>query len=96
MQPPILHPAIPQFPSGDLQRTADFFRDRLDFTDFRLFSKQGHLIVRRDRPKFTSGWPGLKTGRGTLAARAVATSAFSTWNRCTRSWCNDRRGFTMV
>ncbi len=43
-----LHPAIPQLPSGDLQRTADFFRFRLGFTDFKLFPEHGHLIVRRE------------------------------------------------
>jgi uncharacterized glyoxalase superfamily protein PhnB len=42
-----LHPAIPQLPSGDLQRTADFFRDRLGFTDVELIAEHGHLIVRR-------------------------------------------------
>ncbi len=48
MSEPVLSPAIPQLPSGDLQRTADFFRDRLGFTEFRLFPEHGHLIVRRE------------------------------------------------
>lgn len=43
----ILEPAIPQLPSGNLQRTADFYRERLGFTEFKLFSEYGHLIVRR-------------------------------------------------
>ncbi len=47
MSAPILNPAIPQLPSGDLQRTADFYRDRLGFTEFKLFPEHGHLIVRR-------------------------------------------------
>lgn len=42
-----LSPAIPQLPSGDLQRTADFYRDRLGFTEFKLFPEQGYLIVCR-------------------------------------------------
>lgn len=47
MSLPILEPAIPQLPSGDLQRTADFYRDRLGFTKFKHFPAHGHLIVRR-------------------------------------------------
>lgn len=47
MSTPILNPAIPQLPSGDLQRTADFYRDRLGFTEFKLFPEHGHLVVRR-------------------------------------------------
>jgi uncharacterized glyoxalase superfamily protein PhnB len=47
MSAPVLNPAIPQLPSGDLQRTADFYRDRLGFTEFKLFPEHGHLIVRR-------------------------------------------------
>lgn len=43
----VLGPAIPQLPSGDLQRTADFYRDRLGFTEFRLFVEHGHLVVKR-------------------------------------------------
>jgi uncharacterized glyoxalase superfamily protein PhnB len=47
MSTPELNPAIPQLPSGDLQRTADFYRDRLGFTESKLFPEHGHLIVRR-------------------------------------------------
>jgi uncharacterized glyoxalase superfamily protein PhnB len=47
MSAPILNPAIPQLPSGDLQRTAEFYRDRLGFTEFALFPEHGHLIARR-------------------------------------------------
>lgn len=47
MSMPVLEPAIPQLPSGDLRRTADFYRDRLGFTEFKLFPEHGHLIVRR-------------------------------------------------
>lgn len=47
MSTPILNPAIPQLPSGNLQRTADFYRDRLGFTEFKLFPEHGHLVVRR-------------------------------------------------
>lgn len=48
MSSPILNPAIPQLPSGDLQRTAEFYRDRLGFTEHKLFPQHGHLIVRRE------------------------------------------------
>jgi uncharacterized glyoxalase superfamily protein PhnB len=47
MSAPVLNSAIPQLPSGNLQRTADFYRDCLGFTDFKLFTEHGHLIVRR-------------------------------------------------
>jgi uncharacterized glyoxalase superfamily protein PhnB len=47
MSEPVLDPAIPQLPSADLRRTADFYRDRLGFTEFKLFPEHGHLIVRR-------------------------------------------------
>jgi uncharacterized glyoxalase superfamily protein PhnB len=46
MSAPVLNPAIPQLPSGDLQRTADFYRDRLGFTEFKLFSEHGHIVRR--------------------------------------------------
>lgn len=44
---PVLSPAIPQLPSGDLRRTADFYRDRLGFTELSHFPEHGHLIARR-------------------------------------------------
>jgi uncharacterized glyoxalase superfamily protein PhnB len=47
MPTPTLSFAIPQLPSGNLQRTLDFLRDRLGFTDFQLFAEHGHLISRR-------------------------------------------------
>jgi uncharacterized glyoxalase superfamily protein PhnB len=45
----VLSPAIPQLPSGDLQLTTDFYRERLGFTQFKLFSEHGHLIVKREQ-----------------------------------------------
>ena len=45
----ILSPAIPQLPSGDLTRTADFFRNCLGFTEFTLFAEHGHLIACREQ-----------------------------------------------
>ena len=47
MSKSILGPAIPQLPSGNLRVTADFFRERLGFTEFKLFAEHGHLIVKR-------------------------------------------------
>lgn len=55
MSAPIVNPAIPQLPSGDLQRTADFYRDRLGFADLKLFPEHRHLIVRR-RPVEIHFW----------------------------------------
>jgi uncharacterized glyoxalase superfamily protein PhnB len=49
MSTPVLSPAIPQLPSGNLQRTTDFFRERLGFSEFKLFAEHGHLIVRREQ-----------------------------------------------
>jgi uncharacterized glyoxalase superfamily protein PhnB len=46
---PVLSPAIPQLPSGDLQRTTEFYRDCLGFTQFKLFSEHGHLIIKREQ-----------------------------------------------
>jgi uncharacterized glyoxalase superfamily protein PhnB len=43
----ILSPAIPQLPSGNLQVTSDFYRERLGFTDFNLYAEQGQLIAKR-------------------------------------------------
>ena len=45
----VLSPAIPQLPSGDLERTAEFFRECLGFTEFKLYAEHGHLIARREQ-----------------------------------------------
>ena len=42
-----LSPAIPQLPSGNLQVTAEFYRERLGFTDFEFYAEHGHLIATR-------------------------------------------------
>jgi uncharacterized glyoxalase superfamily protein PhnB len=42
-----LSPAIPQLPSGNLQITAEFYRERLGFTGFKLYAEHGHLIATR-------------------------------------------------
>jgi len=47
MSSPILNPAIPQLPSGNLQVTEEFYRDRLGFTNFDLYLEHGHLIATR-------------------------------------------------
>lgn len=47
MSSSILSPAIPQLPSGDLQITAAFYRDRLGFTEFEHYAEHGHLIATR-------------------------------------------------
>ncbi len=43
-----LNPAIPQLPSGDIDRTAAFFEAVLGFTIAATFIEHGHLIVRRE------------------------------------------------
>lgn len=45
----VLSPAIPQLPSGDLQLTAEFYRERLGFTQFKMYSEHGHLIAKREQ-----------------------------------------------
>lgn len=47
MPSPILSPAIPQLPSGNLDTTTEFYRERLGFTEFTLYAGQGHLIAQR-------------------------------------------------
>ena len=49
MSAPILSPAIPQLPSGNLKQTEEFFRDYLGFTEFTLFAEHGHLIACREQ-----------------------------------------------
>jgi hypothetical protein len=48
MSTPILSPAIPQLPSGNLTTTETFFRERLEFTTFRRYAEHGHLIACRE------------------------------------------------
>jgi uncharacterized glyoxalase superfamily protein PhnB len=48
MSSPVLSPAIPQLPSGNLGVTAAFLRERLGFTDIELYAEHGHLIAVRD------------------------------------------------
>ncbi len=42
-----LSPAIPQLPSGDIEKTAKFFTDFLGFEVVALFVEHKHLIVKR-------------------------------------------------
>ncbi len=42
-----LGPAIPQLPSGDIEKTAKFFQDYLGFEVVVLYVEHKHLIVRR-------------------------------------------------
>lgn len=42
-----LSPAIPQLPSGDLERTAYFFHESLGFEIVQLLKEHGHLSVKR-------------------------------------------------
>ena len=41
------NPAIPQLPSGDIEKTADFFEKKLNFEIAAKFPEYKHLIVRR-------------------------------------------------
>ena len=47
MSKAVLTPAIPQLPSGDLEVTATFFRDKLGFEVVQLYAEHGHLILAR-------------------------------------------------
>ena len=44
----ILKPAVPQLPSGDIEKTANFFGTKLNFEIAAKFPEYKHLIVRRD------------------------------------------------
>ena len=44
---PELIQAIPQLPTGDINKTADFFESRLGFTVLQKYPEQGHLILCR-------------------------------------------------
>lgn len=46
---PTMISAIPQLPSGDLERSRTFLRDCLGFDRFNLYQSQGHLIACRDQ-----------------------------------------------
>lgn len=43
----VLKPAIPQLPSGDIEKTAHFFQTKLSFDIAAKFPEYKHLIVRR-------------------------------------------------
>ena len=49
MSTAILSPAIPQLPTGDIDRTAEFFESKLNFVVAEKFPEYNHLIVRRGR-----------------------------------------------
>lgn len=43
----ILSPAIPQLPTGDIEKTADFFESKLNFVLVEKFPEHKHIIVKR-------------------------------------------------
>lgn len=43
-----LKQAVPQLPTGDINKTADFFELKLGFTIAQKYPEQGHLILYRD------------------------------------------------
>lgn len=45
---PKLNQAVPQLPTGDINKTADFFESKLGFTVLAKYPEQGHLILSRD------------------------------------------------
>ena len=47
MSNPRLSPAIPQLPSGDIEKTATFFETKLNFEIAAKFREHKYLIVRR-------------------------------------------------
>lgn len=42
-----LNQAVPQLPTGDINKTADFFESKLGFTVVQKYPEQGHLILCR-------------------------------------------------
>ncbi len=46
---PELSQAIPQLPTGDINKTADFFELKLGFTVLQKYPEQGHLVLSRDK-----------------------------------------------
>lgn len=44
-----LSPAIPQLPSGDIEKTAKFFTEKLGFEVVAKYPQQKFLIVRREQ-----------------------------------------------
>ncbi|MEM7020394.1 MAG: VOC family protein, partial [Pseudomonadota bacterium] len=47
MSTPNLAPAIPQLPSGDIEKTAEFFTAQLGFEIIAKMPEHGHLSIRR-------------------------------------------------
>ena len=47
MNQAVLSPAIPQLPTGDIEKTAAFFETKLGFDIAAKFVEHKHLIVRR-------------------------------------------------
>lgn len=47
MRKPILSSAIPQLPTGDIKKTAEFFESVLNFEIVEMFPDYNHLIVKR-------------------------------------------------
>ena len=45
---PDLKQAIPQLPTGDIDKTASFFETKLGFSIVQKYPEQGHLILARD------------------------------------------------
>ncbi|MGD8566943.1 MAG: VOC family protein [Gammaproteobacteria bacterium] len=43
----LLNPAIPQLPTGDIEKTAEFFVSKLNFNIVEKFPEYKHLIIRR-------------------------------------------------
>ena len=85
MSSPILNPAIPQLPSGNLQVTEEFYRDRLGFTNFDLYLEHGHLIATRG-PVEIHFWQAESEEEGRkYGARVVAMSELRTFNRYTKN-----------
>ncbi|WP_019340187.1 bleomycin resistance protein [Stutzerimonas stutzeri] len=42
-----LNKAVPQLPTGDINKTADFFESKLGFNVLQKYPEQGHLILCR-------------------------------------------------
>jgi uncharacterized glyoxalase superfamily protein PhnB len=45
----VLSPAIPQLPTGNIEKTAEFFESKLNFVIAEKFAEYKHLIIKRGK-----------------------------------------------
>ncbi len=65
-----LNPAIPQLPSGDIEKTARFFETKLGFQVAAKFPEHKHLIVRRGLAEIHFWQTGTEQEANTLGGQS--------------------------